>query len=265
MKEKGKVIWRMIEEIGVKPVIQRNDLCQILESGIGNIIEYGKCVRGFDQVKGGCKVFIDEEVERCDLLIGISFLHRRELSSWKTLMTGLGADGINSVIRRTLYPIIEYGDMGFKNSDWMTINIKSSSAEIADFIRDGQGVNMVLGKGWSGVLVPLPPSPHLLSSCPSTSSPSISSPCPLNNAHSEIYMISDTHISLTIPLSNLPLKQAISNLIPTSQSKSTSKSSSTSPSNSFLRAIISDPSSYELGSFPYLPPPKQSVERSNVY
>jgi salicylate hydroxylase len=90
-----------------------------------------------------------------------------------------GADGMHSNVRHLLYPQpqYEYTNMGFDPVPYMTINYLSHSSEIQHWIKDPHGVNMILGKSNSTILVPL--------------------------------SSTQTHISLTIPLSSLDISPAI--------------------------------------------------------
>ena len=242
------------------------------------VIEYGKSVRSIVRRREKWTVTLwDGETVSCDVLVGRfcpplphtsrSSLSQKGIAGAHTYVPG--ADGMFSIVRRTLHPPRPgTKDQGFKSLPWTIINLRTETSAVRDWVKDYRGMNMVFGKGWSAAFMPLtldiPPStPTLPSSCikhPMTGkekqtlqtdsrqngqiiniSPTI--PTYLPSIEPDFKQVPSqttypTYVALTIPNPTISIRDTISSL-PTSSSPT-----------SFLHSILHDPALDTARSFP---------------
>lgn len=74
-----------------------------------------------------------------------------------------------SSIRKMLYP--QDDQSGPEALPWSIINLRATSSEVRKWVHDEEGMNMIYGKGWSCVLLPLSTGlPHAGNGCSTISS-----------------------------------------------------------------------------------------------
>jgi salicylate hydroxylase len=71
-----------------------------------------------------------------------------------------GADGMFSPIRRALLPHLDASGQGFKKLPLTTLNLRATSPEVRQWVKDENGMNLIYGSGWVAAFIPLKPLSH---------------------------------------------------------------------------------------------------------
>ncbi|WWC64234.1 uncharacterized protein I303_106843 [Kwoniella dejecticola CBS 10117] len=155
-KYKGKRVYRLIRDPGVRPMIEREDLLRIFRDDAGDEVEYGRQVKEMIQIeengKKRVRVVLDNKEEMvANLVVGADGM----FSSIRHLLSEAGPRHIHQREKETK-PRLENRDM-LEKLPWTVINTRTSSPEVLKWISDPYGINSIYGESFSATMIPLNP------------------------------------------------------------------------------------------------------------